>query len=184
MIFFALEREIEFLCNQEIDICGRKFDIPRMHTLYGENGLRYKYSGFNLRAKPWTPVLSVLRDFVNKLCGQDYNVCFITRYENGKDCLNFCTDMDSNVETEPGTCYLSLGASRDFIFRNKGFVADQSFTIRLGNGALIKASPPTDDCYSVGIPQRPLISEPTLNLAFKRVKPVRKPKKMSCCSEI
>lgn len=169
MIFFILEREIQYLENQKICVFGTYFDIRRKHAGYGDEGIQYRYSGLKLNAKTWTPLLIAIRDSVSEITKDNYNFVLINRFECGDQCLGFFADEWRDVDHNTGTVYISLGRTRDMIFRNKGYVTNQSFTLKLENGFMTRSCPPTNECYTTGIPQKRAFPDPFICLAFKKV---------------
>lgn len=171
MIFLALEQEVQYLTNQKVHLFGQQFNIKRQHVGYGSHpALKYSYGGLMLHAKPWTPVMLALRDRINELTGEEYNFAVVNRLKDGKDCLGFLQDDDcTETDIQSGTTYLTFGANRDWTMRNKGYVSDQSLTLNLLNGTMLRAIPPTTECYYIGIPQRPSVIEPCISIAFKRI---------------
>ena len=169
VIFFMLERQIEYLENQKICVFGNYFDIPRKHAAFGDPGLSYTFSNLTLRAKPWTPLLVALRDCVTSVTGQQYNFVLINRYADGKDSIGFHCDDEKELEPSSSVACLSFGAERPFTFRNKGFVNLQSFTLRLKNGTLLLMHPPTNRYFLHGLPRRPHIAIPRISLTFRNI---------------
>ena len=51
----------------------------RQHAAYGDDGLKYKYSGVTVAAKPWTPALKHLKEIVEKHSGFKYNFVLVNR---------------------------------------------------------------------------------------------------------
>jgi alkylated DNA repair dioxygenase AlkB len=190
MVFFTLEREVKYLEDQKICVFGNYFEIPRKHAAFGDAGLKYEESGLTMYAKAWTPVMGALRDCVSKAAGEEYNFVIVNRFETGKETLGFQSLESKGLDKNSSVAFLSLGAARSFTYRNKGYLANQSFTLRVESGSLVLSLPPTTECFLHGIPYRPAVSEPHINLTFVRLDSKRGAEKKrlgsfgSCCSAI
>ena len=56
-----------------------RYLLFRQHAAYGDDGLKYKYSGVTVDARPWTPALKELKDIVEKHSGFRYNFVLVNR---------------------------------------------------------------------------------------------------------
>lgn len=170
-IFFALEREVHYLTDQKVTLYGTEFKLLRQHVAYGTHpALSFKYpGGLVLNARPLTPVIGSLLRCIRDITDTYYDFVIVNRFANGKDCLGFHTDSLTELVSDAGTACVLFGASREVIFRNCGFVSDHSYTLSVTNGTLLKTSPPTPDCYNIGVSRKAEIKEPTLFLEFKKI---------------
>ena len=55
---------------------------------YGDPGIKYKYSGTSIEAKPWSPTLVYLRDQVKASTGHLYNFVLVNRLDNKYDYMS------------------------------------------------------------------------------------------------
>ena len=67
-------------CLKDIsNVLNVHFPVYRQHAAYGDDGLKYKYSGVTVAAKPWTPALKQLKEIVEKHSGFKYNFVLVNR---------------------------------------------------------------------------------------------------------
>lgn len=100
-------------------VFGKWHDIPRQQVAYGDEGVKYRFSGITVPAKPWNTILKATRDFITKLTGYEYNFVLINRYRNGKDHIG--EHQDGEVELDPSVpiASLSLGQQREFVLKHR-----------------------------------------------------------------
>lgn len=60
-------------------VFGKWHEIPRQQVAYGDEGLKYHFSGVTLPAKPWIGSLISIRDLISKLTGYSYNFVLVNR---------------------------------------------------------------------------------------------------------
>ena len=70
-IFQQLERQLTpyFSSSQQTVSIAGQVHFPRRHTAFGDSGLSYSFSGITLPANPWIPLVSSLRDHVQRALG-------------------------------------------------------------------------------------------------------------------
>ena len=58
-MFNRLEEEIVYFTGAlaEVKVFGKVHPIPRQQSAYGDEGVKYKYSGLSITAQPWTKTL-------------------------------------------------------------------------------------------------------------------------------
>ena len=87
--------QVEYLTGSlaQVKVFGKVHNIPRclkdisdvlngafrQHAAYRDDGLKYKYSGVTVAAKPWTPALKHLKEIVEKHSGFEYNFVLVNR---------------------------------------------------------------------------------------------------------
>ncbi|XP_023331423.1 DNA oxidative demethylase ALKBH2 [Eurytemora carolleeae] len=78
-LFCNLEKELEYLTGDlaTVKVFGKVYDIPRKQAAYGDDGVKYRYSGTTIPAKPWTETLSFLRDKIEEHTGILYNFVLV-----------------------------------------------------------------------------------------------------------
>lgn len=134
-------------------------------------------------AKPWTPVLQLLRDRVQKASGWNFNFVLVNRYANGQDRIGEHRDAERELDLAAPIASLSFGAQRDFYFkhgdcRKKG--RDKSsepiVTVSLDDSMLLLMNPPTNQFWYHGLPPRKTCKDPRINLTFRKVLPEKQKK--------
>lgn len=58
---------------------GKWHQIPRQQAAYGDDSLLYRFSGTAVPAKPWTPLLKLIKRTVEEITRRDYNFVLINR---------------------------------------------------------------------------------------------------------
>lgn len=58
---------------------GKYHEIPRQQVAYGEEGLKYSFSGTTVPAKKWIESVRSARDLIANLTGYDYNFVLVNR---------------------------------------------------------------------------------------------------------
>jgi alkylated DNA repair dioxygenase AlkB len=120
----------------------------RNKCVFGDSDLeryRFVYQGKEVRTviHPWSemPILKELRDMITKISGQEYHVCFVQLYNDGR------TGIEKHVDKEmmPGTIIssLSVGATRTMRFEHPS--TEQIVDLPLETGSLCLMRPPTND---------------------------------------
>ena len=116
--YLSLLQNVNWSRNQ-IVVYGKKHLEPRDTAWYGENGLIYKYSGIEHKAKPWLPFLIEIRDELNSAFCENFNSVLINRYRDGNDGVSWHSDDEPELGDSPTLCSLSFGGSRKFQLRSK-----------------------------------------------------------------
>ena len=107
-------------CQQTVTLAGQVQPIPRRHTAFGECGLSYSFSGITMRANPWIPLVSSLRDHVQKtLGGETFNFVLVNRYKDGSEHMGEHRDNEQELVQTAPIVSLSFGQTRDFVLRHK-----------------------------------------------------------------
>ncbi|RXM91091.1 DNA oxidative demethylase ALKBH2 [Acipenser ruthenus] len=77
--FQQLEKEVEYLSGDlaKVQVFGKFHNIPRKQATYGDPGLNYSFSGVKLMARPWTPVLEIIRDQITEATGHTFNFVLV-----------------------------------------------------------------------------------------------------------
>jgi alkylated DNA repair dioxygenase AlkB len=146
-------------------------DKRRKSVLFGEKGLIYTvtYRGTvsHTEALPWdtVPVLNYLKNLVEKITGQQYSVCVIQRYPNGKIGINPHRDKEMVQGTR--ICGLSLGAERTISFTR----CQKKIDIPLPSGSLYVMNHPTNQKWLHSIVKDASIKTPRLSLTFRDYRP-------------
>uniref|UniRef100_A0A671XAI8 DNA oxidative demethylase ALKBH2 n=2 Tax=Sparus aurata TaxID=8175 RepID=A0A671XAI8_SPAAU len=176
-LFRQLEEEVVYSTGEEarVQVFGKVYDIPRKQATYGDAGLTYTYSGVKRLACPWTPTLEYIRDAVTKTTGQTFNFVLVNRYKDGQDHMGEHRDDEKELDPLCPIASVSLGAARDFIFRHKDTRGNQArrqiepVKMELAHGSLLLMNSPTNTFWYHSLPVRKRISQPRINLTFRRI---------------
>ena len=122
-IFQQLERQLTpyFSSSQQtVSLAGQVQAIPRRHTAFGDSGLSYSLSGITMPANPWIPLVSSLRDHVQRaLGGDEFNFVLVNRYKDGLGHIGEHRDNEQELEATAPIASLSFGQARDFVLRHR-----------------------------------------------------------------
>jgi alkylated DNA repair dioxygenase AlkB len=150
-------------------VYGRKFHIPRLQAWYADDGIRYSYSNNLLNTQPWLDLLREIKNDIQQTTGHEFNSVLVTYYRHGNDHVSWHADDEVELGPEPVIASLSLGAPRSFQFRHK--YTDISGSRSLCTGDLLLMLPGFQRDWEHSIPREPAVSEPRINLTFRKVRP-------------
>jgi alkylated DNA repair dioxygenase AlkB len=180
---FLLPEEATVLFNQLLTNClwerrktSFKSAVPRDEAYYGDAGTNYTYSRREYKPLPWIPELLQVRvrveqctpaaAFTNSnLARRGYNAALCNLYRNGNDSVGL--HADAEPEMGPVIASVSLGAER--LFRLKRADGTVAFAERLPHGSLLIMAGATQKNFKHEAPKEPNISEPRINLTFRRI---------------
>ena len=121
-IFQTLQEQLEpffAAASNAVKMAGRLVSVPRRQTAFGDLELSYSFSGITLQANPWIPLVSSLRDHVQKATGENYNFVLVNHYRDGKDHVGEHRDNEPDLVPTASIASLSFGQQRDFVLRHK-----------------------------------------------------------------
>ncbi|XP_059194090.1 DNA oxidative demethylase ALKBH2 isoform X2 [Centropristis striata] len=176
-LFRQLEEEVVYSTGEEakVQVFGKVHNIPRKLATYGDTGLTYSYSGVTRSACPWTATLEYIRDAVTKTTGQIFNFVLVNRYKDGQDHMGEHRDDEKELDPLCPIASVSLGATRDFIFRHRDARGKQSrrqikpVKLDLVHGSLLLMNSPTNTFWYHSLPVRKKVFQPRINLTFRRI---------------
>lgn len=142
---------------------------------YGDSGLTYKFSGNRIPALTWPPVILKLKRLVEKASGFDYNFVLINRYRDGNDYMGEHRDDEEEIDEQIPIASLSLGASRDFLFKHRDCKRKDSrrqipvVKKVLETGSLLLMKYPTNVYWYHSLPKRASCKSVRINLTFRKM---------------
>ncbi|KAH3888834.1 DNA oxidative demethylase ALKBH2-like [Dreissena polymorpha] len=157
----------------KVQIYGKWHDIPRKQVAHGDEGLAYSFSNNTVPARPWTPFLSAIRDVISQKTGYNFNFVLINRYKDGQDHMGEHRDDEKDLVFGHPIASLSLGQSRDFLFKHadaRGKNATRSIEtvkILLEHGSLLMMKHPTNVFWYHSLPQRKRLMNVRINMTFR-----------------
>ncbi|KAI8507102.1 Alpha-ketoglutarate-dependent dioxygenase alkB 2 [Branchiostoma belcheri] len=80
--------------------------------------LEFSFSGVEIPARPWSPLLRTIKDRIQEVTGQEFNFVLINRYKDGLDYIGEHRDDEEGLVQNAPIASLSLGQKRDFIFKH------------------------------------------------------------------
>ena len=145
-------------------------------TFIQENGaymfLDAKLSGFDRMPEvwgqraAWPALLKATKDRIEVSTGHQFQVCRCIYYKDGESACGFHIDLPAYGPTNY-IASLSLGAEREFVFRDRENPAEQ-FKILLENGSLLIMGEGCQQHYEHALPKSKTCSETRLNLTFRK----------------
>ncbi len=155
-LYEQLERDVQW--SREITP-GR-----RVNQTFGDEGLVYEIHWYGKttqrKAQPWLPCLIPVRDVLEKLTNQKYNICVVQRYPSGKVGINPHRDREMKAGTT--ICGISLHQSRTLAMLR----GNKTVNVPLESGSLYIFYPPTNDYWAHSIPKDDT-KEPRISLTFR-----------------
>ncbi|MGX5914591.1 alpha-ketoglutarate-dependent dioxygenase AlkB family protein [Aliidiomarina sp. Khilg15.8] len=164
--FEQLSKELAWSQDQ-IQVFGRWHPIPRLQAWHGEHDLAYKYSGKEMRAKPWTPTLADLKHKLECL-GLNFNSVLGNWYRDGNDKMGWHSDNEKELGPQPVIASLSFGGVRDFVFRHRH--TREKISLPLEHGSLLIMAGHTQDFWQHSLPARKRVKSPRINLTFRQIR--------------
>lgn len=156
------------LAQETIRMIGREVLVPRLVAFCGEPSLRYRYSGRDHDAAPWTPGLRAIRDQLHAATGTRYDTVLCNLYRSGNDAMG--RHADDEPELGPShddirIASVSLGARRTFRMRPRA--GGDAIDYLLGEGDLLVMGGTTQAHWLHEAPRTKLPVGPRLNLTFR-----------------
>lgn len=131
--------------QEEIQMFGKRIKSPRFTTLLGEKpDLTYKYSGTKKTSVRWPPLVKKVKESIEDLCGQRFNIVLLNLYEGDQSSIGWHSDDERDMSPGSIIASLSLGMTRQFELKHKGvkgkvdkFNIDDYLSLNLGHGDLM-----------------------------------------------
>jgi alkylated DNA repair dioxygenase AlkB len=149
-----------------LTLYGRRVPSPRLVCAFGDDGLRYRYSGVERVTRPWPPSLRALRDRLR----EPFNYVLANWYRDGNDYLGWHSDKEADLVPDASIASVSLGATRRFLLRDRKGKGERTVEVLLEDGSLLWMRGTTQRKWKHSVPRQPGVSEPRYNLTFRRVR--------------
>ena len=153
-----------------MSLFGRLHLEPRRSFYQADEGCNYRYAGRTLRGMGWHPDLAGLRSDIEAELGTQFNSVLVNAYLNGHDYMGYHQDNEPELGPHPHVASLSLGASRDFVFRSKD-ATKKRFMLALHSGDLLWMQPPCQQMFEHALPKRLRVDLPRISLTFRQITP-------------
>lgn len=150
-------------------VAGRQFTLPRLQTWHADPGIVYSYSNNLLETRPWSPLLTELRQQLEGYLQAGFNAVLVNYYRDGDDYVGWHADDEPELGPQPLIASLSFGASRQFAYRQKKSARHGS--LLLSDGSLLVMQPEFQHHWLHSVPGS---AEPVggrINLTFRKVLP-------------
>ena len=152
-----------------LTLFGKTHKLPRLHQWYGDKGTTYKWSGIQMRPRPWFPALDGLRSAVQSHTETLFNCVLINLYRDGRDSMGWHADDEAVLGEQPVIASISLGAERDLLLRRRN-KPSKSQRITLNHGSLLIMAGDTQSNWQHALPRRKQVDSPRINLTFRYIR--------------
>lgn len=169
-------RYLEQLLNEvnwqqnKIKMFGKIYDEPRLTAWYGDDGIRYKYSGIQLDPLPWNSLLAKLKGLVSDEAETNFNSALLNYYRDGQDSMGYHQDNEPELGINPTIASLTFGAERTFQMKHINDKSIKRKDIPLKSGSLLVMSGTTQHYWKHQIPKTKKNIGPRLNITFREIK--------------
>jgi alkylated DNA repair dioxygenase AlkB len=153
--------------RDEIRMFGKRIVTGRKVAWFANEGLSYAYSGTTKQPHPWNTALLEIRESVQRLSGASYNSCLLNLYHDGAEGMGWHSDDERSIVAESSIASLSFGAERKFSFKHKQ--SKETVSLMLENGSLLDMRGGTQENWWHQLPKTKRVSEPRINLTFRRM---------------
>ena len=155
--------------QESVTVWGKTHPQPRLVAWYGDEGVRYTYSGIQLTSRPWTPLLTSLRRKVESHTHNTFNSVLMNLYRNHLDGMGFHSDDERELGERPTIASLSFGEPRTLVFRHRHRKDLRPVRLTLESGSLLLMKGDTQRNWQHGIPKESVPCGPRVNLTFRRI---------------
>ncbi|WP_020682079.1 alpha-ketoglutarate-dependent dioxygenase AlkB family protein [Marinobacterium rhizophilum] len=164
----TLSEEIHWR-QDRIRLFGREHAIPRLQQFQGEAGLHYRYSGLQLDAAPWHPLVEQLRQKIAQVVPWTFNCVLLNLYRDGSDSMGWHSDDEPELGLNPVIASLSLGQPRRFLLRHRQLPQQPKIELTLDDGSLLLMRGSTQHHWQHALPRTRRACAPRLNLTFRYI---------------
>ncbi|MCQ8181274.1 alpha-ketoglutarate-dependent dioxygenase AlkB [Methylomonas sp. SURF-1] len=145
----------------------RCFVLPRLQTWHADSGIRYSYRYNLLETRPWTPLLTGIRQRVEAYLNISFNSVLANLYRDGNDYVGWHADDEPELGERPIIASLTFGTARNFAFRHKKL--DRQGEVVLTDGALLIMHPEFQRDWQHSLSPDSGIGSGRINLTFRKV---------------
>ena len=147
---------------------NKKLRCGRQTAYFG--ALPYSYGTVRHEAKPY-PTCNTFKTLFERLRSVQDDItpfnytCLVTLYNNGSDYIPMHSDNELVIDRNSNIYTVSIGASRVMRFANK----TETFDCVLPHGSTLSMPVVSQDSWSHGILQDPVVSNPRVSFTFRRM---------------
>ena len=158
----------------QIVVYGKTHKIPRLQSWQGSRGQLMRYSQQDFVAEPFHPALLPVVDRLNALLfaqtneTRALNSVLINWYRNGQDGMGWHSDDEPELGVDPTIASLSLGATRNFDFRERQNHAAK-IRYELATGDLLIMKRGAQSIWQHALPKTKRVKAGRINLTFRHI---------------
>ncbi len=142
---------------------GRDVPVPRLEVWIAEKP--YTYSGRTYQPHPWTPLLSEIKEKVERAARSEFNSVLLNLYGDGRDSVGWHADNEPEMSHDHPIASVSLGATRRFQVRKGKDGPIQP--LELGHGSLLIMGAGMQREWRHQLKKEPKPCGPRINLTFR-----------------
>lgn len=152
--------------RESLVMFGKEVLVPRQVAFLGDEGICYRYSGKDHTGSGWPQWLLPIKQEAESLANQSFNSVLLNWYQDGEEYMGWHSDDESSLGPAPVIAMLSLGASRDFVFRLKqNHQVKHSLIVEDSSWLVMEAS--TQVLWQHALPKRKRVTEERISLTFR-----------------
>lgn len=152
--------------QDDITLFGKTHPQPRLTALFGNEGKPYSYSNIAMQPHRWNPILTFIKEAVEKASGVTFTTVLLNYYRDGKDSNGWHSDSEKELGSNPVIASVSFGAERFFHLRHNSD-PDLKLKILLEHGSLLLMKGTTQHFWKHQIPKTAKPIGPRINLTFR-----------------
>lgn len=166
-VFERIHAELDWR-QLSVRMFGRSIAQPRLTDFRAEPGVRYRYSGLTLDARPWTESLAGMRQLVERRTGHRFNSVLCNLYRDGRDYMGWHADNEPELGPDPVIASLSFGACRRFTLKPRSGQQGK-VEFELASGSLLVMSGDLQRHWLHQLPRALRVRDPRINLTFRNI---------------
>ena len=156
--------------ESDVFVWGKWHKQPRLVAWHGDKDASYSYSGSKMDPTPWTKVLSEMRSRVENECGARFNSVLLNLYRDGNDRMGWHSDNEPELGEKPTIASVSLGATRDLLFKHRSEKKLGIHRVPLTSGSLLVMAGDTQHSWLHAINNESRPTAKRINLTFRLVR--------------
>ena len=166
-LFKSLNKKIKWK-QESVYLFGKQLNLDRKVAWYGDKEATYSYSNKKMIPKPWISELLNIKTKLYTKLNLNFNSVLLNYYPDGNSGMGWHSDNEKELGNNPIILSLSLGAERDFIFKNK-LHQNNKIKIKLNNGSLLLMNHDCQTYWKHCLPKRKKVTESRINLTFRNI---------------
>ena len=168
--FDTFMREIAWE-QRKVFVWGKWHEQPRLVAWYGDPHAVYSYSGTSMTPVAWTATLIELRQLVEAVARVRFNSVLLNLYRNEQDRMGWHSDDEPELGPQPVIASVSLGETREVLFKRRGKHARASQKVAMTHGSLMIMAGDTQKNWLHSVGRKGARCGPRINLTFREIRP-------------
>ena len=152
--------------SDTITLFGKAYKQPRLTALYGFKV--YSYSNITMQPLPFTPTLLKIKKHIERITGEEFNVCLLNLYRDGNDSNGWHADNEKSLGKNPTIASVSFGDTRMFHLKHNN--NGEKIKLALTHNSLLVMKGETQHFWKHQIPKTKKSVGPRINLTFRYIK--------------